>query len=133
MEQTTADHAREIWDDLRNGIFTEVHLALVIQERLRYLAEQDSTYFELRDTSTGKTLEIIEYICTPSLEIGKMSEYVLAQSMILQSFLLDRFLYVDEHLSTLGSKEFQLADPDSFLRYGLIDIWDSRQRTGEWR
>jgi hypothetical protein len=133
MKQTTADHAREIWEDLRNGIFTELHLVLVLRERLKYLAERDKTYFDLRDTSTSKILEVIEYLCTPNLEIGKMSEFVLAQPMTLQSFLLDRFLYVDEYFSRLGTSEFWLADPDSFLRWGLIDIWNSRLRSGEWK
>ncbi|MFH0989815.1 MAG: hypothetical protein V1799_07355 [bacterium] len=132
MKSSTADHARDIWEELRNGIFTEQHLILVVAERLKYISVRDSTYFDLRNTATGKVLEVIEYICTPNLEIGKMNEFVLSQSIPVQSFLLDRFLYVDEYLNRLDKKEFFLSDPESFLRWGLIDLWDSRPRIGEW-
>ncbi len=135
MKSSTAGHARQIWDDIRNGIFSVEMLAMINLEKLRYLATRDKTYIDMRNSSSAEVLKLIEKLqSVPDLVVPEMSAIVQEMPLSVQSFLFDRFLYVDEYLEKLGQTEFFFEEgPHEFLRWGLMDIWDSRERVGDWR
>lgn len=128
----TGTRARLIMEDLRTKIFAEALYTFVIRDRLRYLAARDRTYFESREIDEKNVRELVEYMCTINLDVPAMREVVRLQPTNMQSFLLDRFIYADEFLSKYPNQEFFVKTMGDFLRWGLIDIWNSRVRVGEW-
>jgi len=133
MVQISANKVRRGLQDIQLKIFTKQVLLDIGTEKKKYLTE--STYFEMRSTSTAKVEATIEAIISiPDLEVQAMSECLAATSVNIQSFVLDRFLYAHEYLRELGTEMLPVQESsDGFLRQMLIDLWHSRNRNGLWR
>ncbi len=100
----------------------------ILQEQAKYLKEPIST--DLRNTSAAKVLELIDSLCVPDLTTDDLRHLVERAPITLQAFLHERFLYIDDYLARQGEREFFYEDKSGdFLRFGLVDLWDSRQQS----
>ena len=135
MTARTGNDAKIIWGQIFLSVFSDGMSMKIASERATYLKQGDHAYFDLRKEAAGKTLETINYLVAyPSLTWENWRDHVRSLPLIEQSFLLDRFRYVDEYLGNVGTREFVDKEKvEDFLRWGLIDMWEARPREKEWR
>jgi hypothetical protein len=133
MISSTGEKAQWLLRRLRMDIFTPSLMGNVIAEKAIYLMD-GNTYIDMRNTSTAKVDELINRIANvPNRTTANMKWCVLESSVNIQSFLFDRFLYADQYLERVGSKEIFLEENTmDFLRQCLLDFWEDRERSGAW-
>jgi hypothetical protein len=133
MISSTGEKAQWLLRRLRMDIFTPSLMGNVIAEKAIYLMD-GNTYIAMRNTSTVKVDELINRIASvPNRTTANMKWCVLESPVNIQSFLFDRFLYADQYLERVGSKEIFLEENTmDFLRQCLLDFWEDRERSGAW-
>jgi hypothetical protein len=135
MAALTGKDAKRIWHQMSKSVFSDEMSIKIAEVKFTHLQQGDNTYFDLRNTATAKTLESIDYLIhAPGLTWDNRQDYVRSLRVIQQSFLYDRFCFVDDYLSKVGTREFfTIAKPEDFLIWGLLNVWELRLREEEWQ
>jgi hypothetical protein len=129
----TGEFAQRIWDQILRSVFSDDMVIRIAADKLAHLEQGDSTYNDLRNTATARTVETINYLIdTPGLTWADWQDHVRSLPPLQQGFLLDRFNFVKKYLAKMKSHEFfPVGEVNEFLRWGLIQMWDARSRETE--
>lgn len=136
LNTVPAFEALRILRNVFKHVFTESMIRKTAFEREKFVRNNGiEMYFQAREAESANVSLLVDLICTNSLSHPETAFLLANEPPFLLVLLRDRFAYASEYLTKCGQQyvKFRAHQEGCESRYLLVELWEDRQRQGDWK